>query len=145
MPGPQHARMSRPEVDRLIVAYASATYPFDVREYAVRAAHSYNELLASPLDEQGFESAVSTLNDKLAVAMPAVPADLSALTDAQAVALADALELAQWDFHRRCNAMGYTHQFWVRRGGVPTSAQYLAMFYRIANFSRTMRGLPNIS
>lgn len=145
MPGPQHSRMSRSEVDRLIIAYASASYPYDVREYAVRAAHAFNDLAATPLDEAGFEVAVGTLHDKLVVAMPSVPVDLSTLSDAQAVTLADSLELAQFDFHRRTNAMGYNHQFWQRSGVAPSAAQYLGMFYKIANFTRAVRGLPPIS
>lgn len=145
MPGVQHSRMPRADIERLILAYASADYPYSVKEYAVRAALAFNDLLDAPLDEQGFETAVSTLHAKLNVVMPAVPADLASLSDAQAVALADALELAQWDFHRRTNAMGYNQQFWQRRGIAPTAAQYLAMFYKIANFTRGGRGLPNIS
>lgn len=145
MPGIQHSRLTRQRVDELIVQYASASYPFDVREYAVRTALSFNELQTTPLSETAFEAAVTTLHAKLIVAMPTVPVDLATLSDAEAVALADALELAQWDFNRRTAAMGFNLQYWQKRGVVPTAGQYLDMFYRVANFARGVRSLTNLS
>lgn len=145
MAGPQHSRMTRPELERLVVSYASAAYPFEIREKAVQAVLDFNELQTSKLDENGFDSAVAVLAAKLDVAMPSVAADLSTLNDAQLVALADSLELAQWDFQRRSHALNYTHQFWRQRGTVPTAAQYRDMFLRIANYMRAARGLSAVT
>lgn len=144
MPGPQHSRMGRAELERLIVGYASADYPFVFREYAVRAVLFFNGLQTTKLTEQGFENAVIVMADKLNVSMPAVPADLSALSDAELVTLADSLELALWDFHRRANALQYCGSFWASAASPPTAVQFRDMFIRLANYARGARGLSPI-
>lgn len=146
MPGPQHSRMTRTELDRLVISYASSSYPFEIREKAVQAVLSFNDLQTTKLDENGFDAAVVALAAKLGVTMPTVPADLTTLDDAQIVALADAMELAQWDFQRRAHALNYTQTFWQQRAPtVPTSLQYRDMFLRIANYMRAVRGLSAVT
>jgi hypothetical protein len=144
MPGPQHARMSRPELERTIVSYASADYPYMAREHAVRAALRYNELLAQGLENGPLQTAITTIAGKLLVAMPAAPADLSGLTDAQLASLADSLELAFWDYHRRTYALGAAHEVWVKRGTEPSASDYLNTFLALANYVRAGRGLSAI-
>lgn len=145
MPGPQHTRMIRDQLTKLVNTYASATYPLDMRDRAVRAVLSFHSLQTSKLDEAAFDASVVAVAAKMAVTMPSVPADLSKLSDAELVALADSLWLAQEDYRQRDNAMNYCDAFWRERGVVPTANQYLSMFLRIANYLRAAYGLSAVA
>lgn len=149
MAGPQHARMTRADLESAIVRYSRESYPHDVAEEAIKHILFFNNLQTTPLDDATLETYVDVLTGKLNVTQPTVPADLVALTDAQAIALADSLELAGWDYKRRTNALQATHSFYVKAkeatGAVPTIAQYRDTFLWMANKARSRRGLADLT
>ncbi len=149
MPGPHYERMTRPEVERALLGLAGSTWPHDVPEYAIKGVLAFNSMQTKAISTGNFASYVATLASYLDVSMPAVPADLATLDDAQLRALAADMELAYWDFHRRSNALSYTHQYWrkhVDAGGTPpTILQYRDFFLSTANTIRAVRGLPNLT
>jgi hypothetical protein len=141
--------LSRIQLKDAIRRYAFSDNPFNVRPIAINAVNDFNELLLAPLDEAGFDSAVQTMAGKLDVAQPAIPADLETLTDDQLRALAQSLELAEWDYHRRNACLAENHRFWKTRkltaNVVPTASQYLAMLLRMMNYVRAKRGLAPVT
>lgn len=149
MAGVNYARMSRAEVEKALLGIAASTWPHDVPEYAIRGILAFNEMQATGLSTANFASYVTTLAAYLDVPMPAVPADLSALNDAQLRTLAASMDLAFWDFVHRGNALGYCQQYWrkhVDAGGTPpTILQYRDMFLTVANYTRARRGLAALT
>ena len=139
-----YTRLPRAQVLDAVVRMSFEDRANDVRPIAIRAVNDYNEIAATPMDEAAFNSAVQTMVGVLDTAMPSVPADLSALTDAQLAALANALSLAEWDWMMRVRLLGENHRYWVRRGTQPAAATYLAMWKTMANYVRAKRGLTAI-
>ncbi|TXH45996.1 MAG: hypothetical protein E6Q97_30505, partial [Desulfurellales bacterium] len=117
MPGTYYSRMNAAEQERAILGIAASTWPWDVRETALRGILGFNDIQADSIKAGRAGTIVSTANlaaytttlaAYLNVAMPAVPADIAAMTAQDRLALAQALDLAFWDWNRRRNALDST-------------------------------------
>lgn len=144
----QFARLTRPKVDEHILRYAQDYREAEVRSVAISAVNDFASISATQIDESTFSTYVQSMAGKLDVAMPSVPADLSTLTDAQAVALADSLELADWDYRRRTQQVGENYRYWLRQKELgrtpPAAAAYIAMYLTLINYVRAKRGLAAV-
>lgn len=143
------ARLTRANVDAAIIRYAASDRAFDVRPTAVTAVNAFASITPSQIDEATFEGYVLSMAGKLDVAVPAVPADLATLTDAQARTLAGQLELADWDWHRRLASVNENWTYWVRQialgRAAPSATVYVNMLLRIMNYVRSKRGLAAVT
>jgi hypothetical protein len=146
-----YTRLSRAEIERDIILMASDARVENVRRTAIQAMVRYNDLLPTSLTEAQFSSAVPNLVGLLSVAIPATPADLSALTDAQAVALAEAHELATWDYQTRAEQLYQVEAFYQKLGfgGQANAATNIgtirATLVTFMNYARAARGLAALS
>lgn len=158
MPGTDYSRQSAAEQEKAILGLSASTWPWDVRESAMRGILSFNEIQVDAIKAGragtvvsvgNFAAYTTTLAGYLNVPMPAVPADLSGLKDAERLALAQALDLAFWDWLRRKNALDtalvYYRQVVSAGGAAPTITAFRDTFLGIANSVRAQRGLPDIS
>lgn len=139
-----YTRLPRAQVQDAVVRMSFEDRANDVRSIAIRAVNDYNELAAQAMDEAAFNNAVVIMVGVLDTSMPSVPADLAALSDAELAALANSLELAEWDWMMRIRLLGENHRYWVRRASQPSAATYLAMWKTMANYVRAKRGLAAI-
>lgn len=140
-------RLTRPDVEARILRMLQDGREHEHRLEAIQAVNNLQTLLAAAnkLNEQALENAVISVAGKLDVPIPAVPADLSTLDLAQLVALAQQMELAEWDYYKRTAALSQTFAYWRARGTAPTPTTYEAMFLRMANYMRAKRGLAAIA
>lgn len=139
-----YSRLPRAQVRDAVIRMSFEDRANDVRSIAIRAVNDYNELAATPMDEDAFETAVLVMVAKLDTAMPTVPADLDTFSDQQLATLANSLALAEWDWMMRNRVLGENHRYWVRRASQPTPTEYLAHWRTLANYVRAKRGLTAI-
>jgi len=140
-----YARVSRAVALDAIQRMSFEDRANDVRSIAIDAVNDYHDIAPAVLSEASFNAAVVTMVAKLDTAMPAVPANLDGLSDAQVAALANSLELAEWDWRQRVRLLRENHRYWVRRGTNPDAGTYLAMWQTMANYVRSKRGLTAIA
>jgi hypothetical protein len=143
------SRLTRAQVDQYIIRFAQDDRPFEVRPVAIQAVNDFADISPAQIDEDAFAAHVVSMVAKLDVAIPAVPADLGTLSEAQARTLAGQLELAEWDYRRRVQALADNHRYWVRQlaldRAAPNAAAYLAMLLKLMNYVRNKRGLAAVS
>lgn len=130
-----------------ISRYDNNRYDLDYRKIAIDYAHHFNRLQTTKLTTAQFQTAVTALAGVLQVTKPAVPNGyaLKNIAHSAAVALADSLELAEWDWNKRLEAMESTYKFYAIAASPPSSNNWLDMFKDTANYMRTLRGLPDIT
>lgn len=158
MPGPHYERMGAAEQQAAILGLAASTWPWDVRETALRGILGFNDIQADSIKVGRAGTIVSaanlaayttTLAAYLNVAMPAVPADIAGMTDQARLALLQALDLAFWDWNRRRNALDgaltYYRQVVAGGGAAPTILQFRDTFLATVNAIRAQRGLAALA
>ena len=158
MPGPHYERMSAAEQQTAILGLAASTWPWDIRETALRGILGFNDIQADSIKAGRAGTIISTANlasytttlaAYLNVAMPAVPADIAAMTAQDRLALAQALDLAFWDWNRRRNALdsvlAYYRQVVAGGGAAPTILQFRNTFLETADAIRAQRGLAALT
>lgn len=144
------SRLDRAEVNRRILTMLQDGRVHEHRFIAINAVNQFNALIVNKLDTTAFNASVVEIASRLDVAIPAVPADLDSLTNAQAVALAQQMELAEWDYYKRSDCLSQCFQYWrtlatANTPTIPTSAQYLNTWLSMMNYVRAKRGLSALT
>ena len=158
MAGTDYSRMSAADQEKAILGLAASTWPWDVRETALRGVLGFNDIQVDTI-RAGRAGAVvtvtnlaaytTTLAGYLNVAMPAVPADIGVMKDQERLSLLQSLDLAFWDWGRRRNALdstlAYYRQVVSGGGAAPTIVQFRDTFLETANAIRAQRGLTALT
>lgn len=142
---PNYNRYSKAELVRAVIAFEGHDYPFDTRRKAIDFALRFVGMQSSPVTEQAFTAIIGAIHDKISVSKPSIPADLDAETDADLVTLAEALDLAQWDWLARVRGFDHAFAFYERNGTVPTTTQIRDMALNAMNYVRSVRGLADVT
>lgn len=145
MPGKRHDELSREQLERDVLAYASETYPWDNKAEAIRGALVVHRLRANPFTPAQFLQAAGILAAKLEVTMPTLPADWRNLSDGDLVTLADSFELAQWDWVVRKGTLRKCEEYFETVGAIANDTDFRDLFLDIANNIRAERGLSAIT
>jgi hypothetical protein len=143
------SRLPREQVEQAVIRMSFDDRAAMSRRMAIVTVLDFNDLAATKLVDSNFDTAVTTIAGKLSVAVPSVPADLATLSDAQLVALAASMALAEADYQDRIEALAECKRYWttiVESGGTaPTSTTYLNRLLALMNYVRAARGLSAVS
>lgn len=147
MAGPRYdLETDTKQLKRDVKALASDSYPYEAKMRALRAALVVNRLRQNPFTMTEFLQVAGNLAAKLQITMPQVTdQDLDTYTHDQLVALAQNLELYQWDWSVRIRALDITREYFEEVGSITNDADFLNFFRAIANNIRADRGLTAIS
>jgi hypothetical protein len=143
------SRLPREQVEQAVIRMSFDDRAVLSRRMAIQTVLDFNDLAGTKLTDTTFDTAVTTIAGKLSVALPSVPADLATLNDAQLVALAASMTLAEADYQDRIEALAECKRYWttiVNSGGTaPTTATFLATLLSMMNYVRAARGLSAVS